>query len=110
MGHIAHLRNNLNQKAHLRKATIKLIKRKNIYLLFKNCMVLICKTSSSIVKIGPMGLEKKIFKFRQCSFMPPLKKGAHCFATVGRSVGCPLNIYLPLHLINTKFGGVALNE
>ena len=44
-------------------------------------------------------------------FMPPLKKGGFCFATVGRSVGrsvslytmcCPLNIYWPLQFINTR--------
>ena len=52
-------------------------------------------------------------------FMPPLKKGAYCFATVGWSACwsfglltkcCPLNIFWPLHLINIKLGaGVALN-
>ena len=52
--------------------------------------------------------------------MPPLKKGAYCFATVGRYVGrsvCRPSVVRsisfdpPLHLINTKLGaGVALNE
>ena len=57
--------------------------------------------------------------------MPSLKKGAYCFATVGlryvgryvgRSVGlwtkcCPINIFWPFHLIDTKIGaGVSLNE
>ena len=60
MGQIAHLRNSLNQEAHLRKALIKLIKRKNIISFLKMEWSLFVKTSLTLVKIGPMGLEKKI--------------------------------------------------
>ena len=52
MGQIAHLRNSLNQEAHLRIELIKLMKRKNI--------ISFLKTSLTLVKIGSMGLEKKI--------------------------------------------------
>ena len=70
MGHIAHLRNNLNQKARLRMPMIKLIKRKKTTIIYflRIEWSLFINTSSSVVKIGPMGLEKKIFKFGQCIF------------------------------------------
>ena len=50
-------------------------------------------------------------------FMPPLKKGAYCFATVGRSVGRSVDQVLSAQYLltpsldQTKLGaGVALNE
>ena len=60
MGQIAHLRNSLNQEAHLPKALIKLIRRKNIISFLKMEWSLFVKTSLTLVKIGSMGLEKKI--------------------------------------------------
>ena len=62
MGHIAHLKNSLNPKAQLWKAMIKLIKRKNIISFLRIEWFSYVKTSSSLVKIDLMGLEKKIFQ------------------------------------------------
>ena len=65
----------LNQKTHLRKAMIKLIKRKDIISFLRIEWSLFGKTSQSSVKIAVMDLEK-ILKFRQSdfaiSFLSPL--------------------------------------
>ena len=47
---------------------IKLIKRKKIVSFVTIEWSLFVKTSLSLVKIWPTGLEKKIFKFLQCNF------------------------------------------
>ena len=56
----------LYRKAHLRKATIKLITRKN-FIFFRIEWSLFVKTYSNLVKIGQMSLNK-ILKIRQCIF------------------------------------------
>ena len=67
----------LYRKAHLRKATIKLITRKN-FIFFRIEWSLFVKTYSNLVKIGQMSLNK-IFKIRQCifatSWLSPIGKG-----------------------------------
>ena len=67
----------LYRKAHLRKATIKLITRKN-FIFFRIEWSLFVKTYSNLVKIGKMSLNK-IFKIRQCifatSWFSPIWKG-----------------------------------
>ena len=95
MGHISHMSYSLNQKAHLRKAMIRLIKKKNIISFLTIEWSLFVKTSPISGKTALMGLEK-ILKFRQSIFdislLSTLGKGAGHFIWTNITVRKGLNI------------------
>ena len=81
MSHTAHLRNQF-QSINPYNYTITLIKReKRHYLLFENCLVLVCLKLNplhlkcfvlSLVEIGSAILEKTVFKFCYSIFVVSL--------------------------------------
>ena len=86
MGHIAHLRNSFNQKAHFPKAMIKLIKRDNNLISFLRIeWSLFVKTWISCTKIGGNWLgdsrDHSIFSMYFCYFLisSPWKKACSFF-------------------------------
>ena len=83
MGHITHLRNSSNQKAHLRKAMIKLIKKEKNFISFlielKSLIMEKLKfPSPRLDELDPEILGKDFFNL-QCivaiSLLSPLEKG-----------------------------------